>query len=202
MAETIMTRNDGKKRRTCRDRWRYHWHQQRRKFADPAISTTEKLSALVLFLIGSAPTLPVPIPRTTPMSQPLPARADISPEQDERESGEGGQQVLMRPRAAHGRYRSRPSYSRIMRDLSRPAPAARADAAEALLARVPMEALDWVYMLIREGDWRNLRLVLQPGMTDVEADEALKIAAREARLREITDKDDETPDDDPKRKPP
>jgi hypothetical protein len=89
-----------------------------------------------------------------------------------------------------------------MRDLSRPAPAARADAAEALLARVPMEALDWVYMLIREGDWRNLRLVLQPGMTDVEIEEALKIAAREAKLREIADKDDETPDDDPKRGPP
>jgi hypothetical protein len=65
-----------------------------------------------------------------------------------------------------------------------------------------MEALDWTYMAVKEGDWRSLRLVLQPGMTDAEAEEALKIAAREARLREVVEPDEATPDDDPKRKPP
>lgn len=202
MTENIMKRSDRRKRRNCRDRWRYHWHQYRRKPADPAMSTTEKLSALLLFLVGNAPVLPAPVKRRAPMSQPLPARADVSPEQGERESGEGGQQVLMRPRAAHGRYRSQPPYSRIMRDLSRPTPAAQADAAEALLARVPIEALELVYLLLREKDWRSLRHIVQPGMSDADAEAALKIAAREAKLLEVVEPDDSTPDDDPERKPP
>lgn len=200
MTENAMMRKDnGTKRRTCRDRWRYRRHQYRRKLADPATSVSAKFSALLLFLIGRAPALPAPAPRSVPTPQPL-LRTDISPEQEEREGGEGGQ-MLMRPRAAHGRYRSRPSYCRIMRDLSRPAPAARADAAEALLARVPMEALDWTFMAIREEDWRALRLVVQPGMTDAEADAALKIVAREAKLQEATEPDEPTSDDDMKRKP-
>ncbi|TPK65523.1 hypothetical protein FJ546_10040 [Mesorhizobium sp. B2-4-19] len=201
MTEQFMKKDDRNRRRTCRDRWRYRRHQHRRRLADPATSFTAKFSALLLFLIGRAPTLPVPVPQAVPAPQPLPPRTDVSAEQGDRESGEGGQ-MPMRPRAAHGRYRSRPSYSRILRDLSRPAPAARAAAAATFLARVPMEALDWVYMAIKEADWRGLRQIVQPGMTDAEADAALLKAARDARLQEATEPDEPTPDDNTKRKPP
>ncbi|TGS40708.1 MULTISPECIES: hypothetical protein [unclassified Mesorhizobium] len=131
----------------------------------------------------------------------------MSPEQIEREHGEGGR-IAMQPRVVHGRYRVLPSYSRILRDLSRPAVAARVDAAGALLARVPMEALEWTYAVLREEDWAALRTIVQPGMSDAEADAALVTAAREALLRQAaedaaaasTDDEDDGDDNDNKRR--
>jgi hypothetical protein len=78
---------------------------------------------------------------------------------------------------------------------------------EALLACVPVEALDWVYMVLQRKDWSALRAVIQPGMSTTEANAALLSVTREAKRREAVEVAEETPSplptgDDPGRRKP
>jgi hypothetical protein len=82
------------------------------------------------------------------------------------ERGLGGD-TFLRPRRAAGvgRYRSRPSLSRLMTDLRHPA--ARKDAAAALEARVADPVtLEWIRERIAQDDISRLAIWVRPGKTE------------------------------------
>lgn len=166
------------RRRTCRDRMRFRL-QRRKRRGDPASSVFLQLLALVLALFGRAPLVPVIASRPAPL--PLPARNDVSPEQQARERGEGGTGYLpprpgTRPRL-HGRYRARPTYRKLVTDLRRPVPAAHAEAADILRKRLPPEAHAWLDNVLERRDWSALAWSARPGATDEEVETAMLRAA-------------------------
>ncbi len=171
---------DGKGR-TCRDRLRYQ-RQQRKRRGDPASSVFLRLLALVLALFGRAPFLAVPASRLAPtQGSPLREREDVSPQQRQRERGEGGYGHLRpapgsRPRR-HGRYRSKPSYRRLVADLRRPSPAARDEAAAVLRRRLPPEAHEWFDEVVKRRDWSALAWCARPDATDEQTETAMLRAA-------------------------
>lgn len=158
---------DGR-RRICRDRWKHQRHQRRRRkaTADPATSVFLQLLALVLWVFRRPPVVRRP--------------DDRSPEAVERENGEGGH--LMPPRRdsrRYGRYKTTPSYRRLVRDVQRPA--ARTEALDVLRQRLhlPSEARGWLDELEREDDLAALLRYARPGMTDLDSEAALLLAAVE-----------------------
>jgi len=168
------------RRRTCRDRWKHQRHQRRRRkaTADPATSVFLQLLALVFVIFGRAPIVPSPTPAAATAARPGPD--DRSPEAVERENGEGGH--LMPPRRdsrRYERYKSTPSYRRLVRDVQRPA--ARTEALDVLRQRLdlPSEARGWLDQLEREGDLAALLPYARPGMTDLDSEAALLLAAVE-----------------------
>lgn len=175
---------DGR-RRTCRDRWKHQRHQRRRRkaTADPAMSVFLQLLALILVIVGRAPVVPSPSPVAVPAVRPGSAGRssdDRSPEAVERENGEGGH--LMPPRRdsrRYGRYKSTPSYRRLVRDIQRPA--ARAEALDVLRQRLhlPSEARGWLDELDKQGDLAALLPYVRPGMADLDSEAALLLAAIE-----------------------
>ena len=105
------------------------------------------------------------------------------------ERGLGGD-IFLRPRpsaSGTGRYRSRPSFSRLMADLRRPAP--REDAAHALLSRISDSATrKWAAERIAKDQVNRLSIWVRPGRTETdiltawrgEADAALDEAVSDA----------------------
>ena len=102
-----------------------------------------------------------------------------------------------RPRPGMGRYRARPSMARLMADLRRPA--ARADAAAALAARITDPAVRaWVATKIADHEFNKLSIYVRPGRGDetilaawrgevdaeIEENEATKRAADDHGLSE------------------
>lgn len=172
-----------RRRRTCRDRWKHQRHQRRKATADPATSVFLQLLALVLVIVGRAPVVPTPTTAAVPAARPGSdgrSSDDRSPEAVERENGEGGH--LMPPRRdsrRYGRYKAAPSYRRLVRDVQRPA--ARTEALDVLLRRLdlPSEAWGWLDELEREGDLTALLPYVRPGMTDLDSEAALLLAAIE-----------------------
>lgn len=81
------------------------------------------------------------------------------------------------PRIPAPRYRGVPSYHRLARDLYRPTPAARRDAEEALLQRVPERALPWLVAVLEEGNSYALRSVIRRGRSEREIERAMVAAA-------------------------
>lgn len=167
-------------RRTCRDRLRFRRVQRKRR-GDPATSVFLQLLSLVLTLFGRAPLVPVVVSR--PASPPRPTRDDTSPEQRERERGEGGKGFLpprpeMRSRL-HGRYRTKPTYRKLVADFRRPVPAARDEAAGILRKRLPPEAHAWLDSVLERRDWSALAWSARPGATDEEVETAMLRAALE-----------------------
>lgn len=137
---------------------------------------------LVVFLIFLWAILSGPFPSPRPPSR---AKDEEWPITDY-ERGLGGD-LLLRPRPAASRterYRSRPSFARLMADLRRPA--ARKDAALVLLARItdPV-ARAWVAERIAKGEINRLSIWTRPGRSEEtimaawrgEADAALTEAA-------------------------
>lgn len=104
---------------------------------------------------------------TSPLP-PLPRRAEDNDWPiTEYERGAGG--YIMRPRsgviARTGRYRSRPSLSRLMTDLHRPA--ARKDATAALKARITDPVIRaWVTERIAKEEFNRLSIWVRPGRTE------------------------------------
>lgn len=83
------------------------------------------------------------------------------------ERGAGGHLMRPRPVAASGtgRYRSRPSLSKLMADLRRPA--ARKDAAAALEARIADPVIrEWIAARIAKDEINRLSIWVQPGWTE------------------------------------
>lgn len=165
-------------RRTCRDRVRFR-RMQRKRQGDPATSIFLQLLALVLALFGRAPL--VPVIASSRVSFPRPTRDDTSPEQQERERGEGGRGFLpqrpgMRSRL-HGRYRTRPTYRKLIANLRRPDPTVRDEAADVLRKRLPPEAHPWLDSVLERRDWSALAWSARPGATDEEVETAMLRAA-------------------------
>ncbi|MGO7360162.1 hypothetical protein [Rhizobium ruizarguesonis] len=140
--------DDKKKRRNCADRARYTMERrkaERGRKIDPAMSVAIQLMAL--FSIGlrmlpdfspaSTPALPMPAPRV-----PLP-----SP------SAEPWQ-----------RYKMRPSWTQLIRDLARPV--ATADAQREVRSRLPVECGPWLDKVFRDEDWSSIRMHIRSGATD------------------------------------
>lgn len=172
------------RRRSCRDRWKYqrHQHRRRRATADPATSVFLQLLALVLVVFGRAPVVPS-VPAAASAARPYPAsrlRDDRSPEARERERGEGGYPMPPRwDRRRYGRYKSTPTYRRLVRDIQRPA--ARKEALDILRRRLdlPPEAAGWLDKLDGDGDLAALLLYVRPGLTDTASEAELLLAAVE-----------------------
>lgn len=162
-------------KRTCWDRLRFRNIQRRRGWADPAMSVSMQLLTIVLLVIGRAPRLPA-WPARGGEPEPRPARReDWSREQQEREEGEGGQEIIL-PRPSHrayGRYVLKPPFRRLVRDLRRPHLATSAEAADMLRRRVPPEALPWLDDVLETKDWPALAWCARPGMSEKETEEAM-----------------------------
>lgn len=178
-----------KRPRSCGDRWRFqrhqrHQHHQRRRkaTADPATSVFLQLFALILALFGRAPVVPS-VPATVPAARPRPTprlRDDLSPEAIERERGEGGYPMLPRRDGRRfGRYKSTPSYRRLVRDLQRPA--THKEALDVLKKRLdlPPEAAGWLGRLESDGELAALLPFVRPGMFETGSEAALLLAAVE-----------------------
>lgn len=171
------------RRRTCRDRWRHQRQQRRRRaMSDPATSVFLQLLTLILLVFGRAPVVPLRPSSPAPAARPRPAVGrladDRTPEAVERENGEGGH--LLPPRRdsrRYGRYKSIPSYRRLVRDAQRPA--ARREALDVLRQRLrlPPEAGGWLDGLERDGELAALLPHVRPGVTDLDAEAALLLAA-------------------------
>ncbi len=119
-----------------------------------------------------------PLPR-----QPVGTEGDDWPV-TEYERGGGGHIMRPRPVAASGtgRYRSRPSFSRLMADLHRPA--ARKDAAAALEARIVDPVVrGWVTERIAKDEINRLSIWVQSGRTE---ETVLAAWQNEAALAEET----------------
>lgn len=190
------------RRRTCRDRWRYQRQQRRRRTTDPATGVFLQLLALLYWIIGRGPVIPPPVPAPA-RPRPAPRLPDTrSPEAIERERGEGGR-ALMPPRREgrrHGRYRASPSYRRLVRDLQRPA--ARKEALDVLKKRLdlPPEARGWLDKLDENGDLAALLPHVRPGLSDLDSEASLLLAAVEwleaQRDSELPPSSPTPPDDD------
>lgn len=167
--------------RSCGDRWRFQRHQRRRKAtADPATSVFLQLLALILAIFGRAPVIlsrPAAVHATRPRSAPR-LRDDRSPEAIERERGEGGHPLPpRRHRRRYGRYKSTPTYRRLVRDVQRPA--ARKEALDVLRRRLdlPPEARGWLDGLEKEDELAALLSYVRPGLTDTDSEAELLLAA-------------------------
>lgn len=111
------------------------------------------------------------LPRKAPSRCP---RASRTPEMDawpvtDYERGLGGD-VFLQPRrfvSGTGRYRSRPTLARLMADLRRPA--AREDAAHALLSRISDPVTrTWAAGRIVGGEINRLSIWVRPGRTEAD----------------------------------
>lgn len=143
--------DDKKKRRNCADRARHAMMErcaQRGRKLDPAMSVAIQLLAVISvglrllpdFSSAATPTtstLPMPSPRI-----PLP-----SP------SAEPWQ-----------RYKFRPSWTQLIRDLARPV--ATVDAQREVRSRLPIECGPWLDQVFRDEDWSSLRMHIRSGATD------------------------------------
>lgn len=163
--------------RTCLDVWRHRRRRIRR--IDPAMSTALQLLLIILILIGRAPLVPDWWPRKA-VAHPVPSRDDWCAQQAERERGEGGSVILQPRRGAprlHGRYRSSPSYRRLVADLRRPA--ARAEALDVLRRRLalPAAAKGWLDDISDNQDWAVLAACAPRGKIDADAEIELLRAA-------------------------
>lgn len=168
--------------RSCRDRWKHqrHQHRRRRATADPATRVFLELLALVLAIFGRAPVVPS-VPAAVPVARPRPTvRDDRSPEAIARERGEGGHLLPSRRDGRRfGRYKSTPSYRRLIRDAQRPA--ARREALDVLKKRLdlPPEAVGWLDKLESDGELAALLPFVRPGLTDTDSEAELLLAAVE-----------------------
>lgn len=146
-----MDNDDKKKRRNCADRARYTLERrkaQRGRKIDPAMSVAIQLMAI--FSIGLrmlpefspavTPVLPMPAPPPIPVPSP---------------SSEPWQ-----------RYKMRPSWTQLIRDLARPV--ATADAQREVRSRLPAECGPWLDQVFRDEDWSSLRMHIRSGATDDE----------------------------------
>lgn len=165
---------------------RHRYHRSRHRITDPAMKVFLQILTWLLILIGLAPRSGGSAPAAAPRRSPLAVlrREDWSPEQEERERGEGGIFPVLRASgqktrqaAGHGRYKLSPSYRRLVSNLRRPA--ARAEAAEALRRRIPAEALPWLDNVLNRQDMAALSWCVRPGTTDTEAETAMLRAAVE-----------------------
>lgn len=155
--------DDKKKRRNCGDRARYELQRrkaQRGRKIDPAMSVMISIMAVISVGLRLLPspsstpsrtTLPMPEPRV-----PLPVPAD---------SAEPWQ-----------RYKMRPSWTQLIRDLARPA--ATEDAQREVRSRLPAECSHWLDQIIRDEDWSSLRIHVRSGSKDDEVAAAALLDAR------------------------
>lgn len=186
-----------RRRRTCWDRLRMAQQRLRRR-GDPASAVAAQLLALVLFIVGRVP-LPVPRPAPTCLTHPRPAsvrrREDWSPDQEEREHGEGGHLLAPRRFSGAGRYRTAPSYRRLLRDLRRPYGPARVEALDVLRRRLdlPEAARGWLDEQAQAHDWSPLAACVGVGRTDADAEIAALQAAIAWLEARITDGDSPPP---------
>lgn len=137
------------RRRNCADRARKAAMERRRQRGkDPAMSVFVQLLGLMALglrllpdfspspsvSIGLPPPPPVPVPVPVPSSEPW------------------------------QRYKGAPSWSRLVKDLARPA--ATEDAQRELRARLPAECSKWVDFVVREGAWGDVRVHVHSGADD------------------------------------
>jgi hypothetical protein len=156
-----------RRRRGCRDRGRYVVRRIRRGVTPP------ELWALLIFLLfgGSAP-------RPDLMPEPVPAG--------------GGRRVGVTVSTGN-RYGRRPSYRRLISDLSRPA--AEPEAVEVLRRRVPEEVLPWLDDVLRRHDLAALKTLVPPGTEDEKAELGM-LRATLSWLREQEEDEEEQDGDD------
>lgn len=162
--------NRERRRRGCRDRGRYVVRRIRRGVTPP------ELWALLIFLLlgGSAP-------RPDPMPEPV-------------QTG-GGRRVGVTVSTGN-RYGRRPSYRRLISDLSRPA--AEPEAVEVLRRKVPEEVLPWLDDVLRRHDLAALKTLVPPGTEDEKAE----LGMLRATLAWLREQEDDDPDGDDEGPPP
>lgn len=144
-----MDNDDKKKRRNCADRARYTMERrkaQRGRKVDPAMSVAIQLMAL--FSIGLR-MLPDFSPNVTPaLPMPAPSRVPLPTTSSE----------------PWQRYKMRPSWTQLIRDLARPV--ATADAQREVRSRLPAECGPWLDQVFRDEDWPSLRMHIRSGISD------------------------------------
>lgn len=175
-----------RKRRGC---WRARLAHARQASAAARRANAGRLLAWLLFLLAllsipvadfrAAPTAPVV--RRKPVAAPPLLQDDGEPDRPATPY-ELGAPPSLRPRwSPHaGRYGgSRPTLTRLLRDLRRPA--ARQEAADVLMARIPAgdaELHDWVQEQLDDGSLTALVMWAQPGLTETDVFACWKEAAR------------------------
>ncbi len=153
--------DDRETRRTCADRARYAAERrkvQRGKKFDPAMSMT--IQFLGLLSVGLRL-----LPEFSIKSRPVPAVSIPAPPVRPPDSDQPWQ-----------RYKSTPSWQRVVKDLARPA--ATADAQQEVRSRLPVECAPWLNYVFRENQWGDLRILVRSGSTDVDVAAEAVAAAR------------------------
>jgi hypothetical protein len=170
-----------KRRRNCADRARYTLERrkaQRGRKIDPAMSVAIQLMAIFSIGLRMLPYFSPALPAVTP-ALPMPASPPVPVPSPSSEPWQ--------------RYKMRPSWTQLIRDLARPV--ATADAQREVRSRLPAECGPWLDQVFRDEDWSSLRMHIQSGATDDEvcgkvvrsarrwqADRAAELAALAAEL--------------------
>lgn len=164
-----------KRRRTCLDEMRLKLaeRQRQRRGGDPAGKVALQLLTLLSGVLALFPPLPMP----TFAFSFGPARSSVPPIDDDRGPTAYAMERGIEPHYyATSRPRPSPSWSRLVKDLSRPRKANRAR--ELLEARVPPAAVEWLRDTIDTGDLWRLRMTVRPGAHDDEITASMLAAAQ------------------------
>ena len=164
-----------KRRRTCLDEMRRTLteRQRQRRGGDPAGRVMLQLITLLSGALAMVPPILTPT-----FSFPLrAARRSVPPIDDDRgptayamERGiEPHYYITSRPRPA-------PSWSRLVKDLSRPRKADRSR--ELLEERAPPAAVEWLREMIGTGELSQIRMAVRPGASDDEITASMLAAAQ------------------------
>lgn len=172
----MMSMAKKKRRRTCLDEMRRALaeRQRQRRGSDPAGKVMRQLLGILSGALAMMP--PIPMPAFTFSFRPA-RRATSSIDDDRGPTAYAMERGLEPLHYKTTRVRPPPSWSRLVKDLSRPR---KADQARALLeARVPSAAIEWLRDTIDTDDLWRLRMTVRPGAPDDEV-AALMLAAAQA----------------------
>ena len=164
-----------RRRRTCLDEMRRALaeRQRQRRGGDPAGKVLLQLLGILSGALAMLPPIPMPTFSFPFRAARLPASSiddDRGPTAYAMERGiEPHSYTTSRPRPA-------PSWSRLVKDLSRSRKADRAR--ELLEARVPPSAIEWLRDTIDTDDLWRLRMVVRPGAGDDEITASMLAAVK------------------------
>ncbi len=188
--------SERKRRRTCLDRGRLDLAERQRQCrgGDPAGKVMLRLLGILSGVLAMIP----PIWRPRLLFPTWAAKRPVPSIDDDRGPTAYAMERGIEPHYyAVSRVRPVPSWSRLVKDLSR---SRKTDQARELLeARVPTAAMGWLREAIETGDLWRLRMVVRPGASDDEIAASMLAAAQIwelERQQQSEDPDLDPPDDD------